>query len=284
MSGVECEPCGRHFRLYQHYEDHLIHSPRHHYCEPCQRDFTSQNAKENHLRHSEQHMICKWCQTTVGKLRIHNQRYHEQCSECSQWCEDADEVHQHCRLAHSDVYCPPCRRIFSNPNNLDMHERSSIHQPKNVKCPHPACERGFISKAALVQHFEAGTCQSDLDLEDVDEIFSSRCDRDQQFVDRDRIFPAARADLSCDYDGRYQCSLCPKSFGTQGQLIAHFKSPKHKNHGWKAYECPSERCGRSEYYSLGNLMFHLETGDCEEHYRRDLSKRVDKLFNIFKRL
>jgi hypothetical protein len=120
MSGIDCQPCGRHFRLHAHYEDHRIHSAQHHYCAPCRRDFVSEHAKQNHLLHSEKHQLCKWCQTPLGKLRTHNQNHHEQCTECGEWCENAATLHRHYTFDHSDVYCAPCKRLFRRPNELHM--------------------------------------------------------------------------------------------------------------------------------------------------------------------
>ncbi|OAV98794.1 hypothetical protein PTTG_05343 [Puccinia triticina 1-1 BBBD Race 1] len=286
MSGHECAPCGRQFRLYQHYQDHMIHSSQHHYCAPCRRDFVSQNALDSHLRHSERHLICKWCQTVVGKLRIHNRRHHEQCSECDQWLENATDVHRHCALAHSEVYCVPCRRLFGNPNELKMHLRSSAHRPRNIECVHPACNRSFISKAALVQHLEADTCPSGASLQKVDHYFSYHCDRSQRFVRRDLLFHSSlRLEHNLrDNNGRYPCQLCSKVFQHKGELVAHVKSSKHKNLGDKAYKCPSNRCGQAEFYSLGNLMMHLDFGDCDVSHARELYELVDDLLEIVRRL
>lgn len=285
MSGIDCEPCGRHFRLHAHYEDHRIHSAQHHYCAPCGRDFVSEHAKQNHLLHSQRHQLCKWCQTPLGKLRTHNQNHHEQCTECGEWCENAATLLQHYTFDHFDVYCAPCKRLFRRPNELHMHLRSSVHQPRDVKCPHRDCGRGFVSKAALVQHFEANTCPSGVNLDQVDSFFGHDCDPHQRFVKRNLIIPALRScDVSPGYDGIYECGYCHKSFRHEGQFLFHINGPKHKNHGNKPYQCPSNLCGQAEFYSLGNLMFHLETGDCERYHERALSGLVDELSKMVERL
>ncbi|OAV91659.1 hypothetical protein PTTG_06506 [Puccinia triticina 1-1 BBBD Race 1] len=284
MSGHECAPCGRQFRLYQHYRDHLIHSTRHYYCTPCHRDFVSQDALDSHLRNSERHLNCEWCQTAVGTLRIHNQRHHEQCSKCKQWFKDAIEVHRHYCLAHAELYCVPCRKLVGNTNELKMHCLSSAHRPINVECAHPACGRFFISKAALVQHLEAGTCLSRVNLAEVDHYFSRHADRGQRFVRSNLILPASLDDIFRDDYGRYMCHLCPKSFRHKGEIISHLRSSKHKNRGQKAYKCPSDRCEKAEFYSLSNLMIHLDNSDCDVSYARELDVLVNKLLDVLERL
>ncbi|WAQ85040.1 hypothetical protein PtA15_5A614 [Puccinia triticina] len=280
MSGFECAPCGRQFRLYQHYQDHMIHSSRHYYCAPCRRDFESRDALDSHLSQPDEHMICEWCRILVGKLRHHNQRHHEKCLECNQWYEDANDIHRHRSLAHTEVYCVPCQKLFGNSKELTMHLTSYAHQPLNVECDHPSCGQQFISKVALVQHLETGTCQSGVNLEEVGHYFSRHCDRGQQFVRRGLIFPAALEEIICDKNGYYPCHICLESFLHKRELVSHLKSLQHTDHGHKAYKCPSARCGRAGFDSLSDLMIHLDNGDCGITHARELYTMVDELTKV----
>ncbi|KAI7954832.1 hypothetical protein MJO28_005232 [Puccinia striiformis f. sp. tritici] len=279
----ECESCNRYFGQDSQYEDHLDKSPSHHYCKPCRREFVSTRAKQAHISQSQKHKLCRWCQSEVGNLRSHNQQHHEQCPRCNVWFRDADDLKKHCLDEHSDVYCSPCQTLFTQPNNLIMHLRSSIHQPKTAKCPHEACGKTFVSKSALVGHFEAGTCPSGVELEDVDEYFGHHIDTQQLFVRKKLISPQGHWSIPLDRDGPFQCPLCPKIFNHAGQLAFHLKSAKHKNHR-KPYICPSEGCKHATFYSLSSLLLHRETRTCEMGYRHELPKLLGRLFAIISQL
>ncbi|OAV98787.1 hypothetical protein, variant [Puccinia triticina 1-1 BBBD Race 1] len=285
MDGFDCQPCNRHFHQHAHYEDHLIHSARHHYCRPCQRDFGSASAKQAHLNHFESHAKCEWCQREfgqVGRLQ-HNAKYHEQCQKCDMWCHDDDMIDQHCARDHSDSYCSPCRTHFSNSNNLSYHLRSSAHQLKNIHCPHRSCSQGFVNKSSLIGHFEAGTCPSGVDLERVDDYFAYDCDPQELFVRQQMISPYRDWDID-EHDGRFPCPMCPKAFDHPGQLYAHHRSPKHKNDGEKPYICPSEACGEATFYSLSSLILHRAAGICEARHGDQLGKLIDQLCRMVERL
>ncbi|PLW20564.1 hypothetical protein PCASD_16910 [Puccinia coronata f. sp. avenae] len=280
MSSHECEPCGRTFRLFQHYQDHMIHSAFHHYCTRCDRDFVNEDAIQKHLKYSENHMVCEWCETIVGNLCAHNQSNHEQCNECNGWCKDSSHLHHHCRLTHSDVYCVPCQRLFANPNALRMHRGGAAHTPSSFRCPGRGCDQSFISRSALIQHFEADTCASGYDLADVDRDFSRMVDQGKILVRKNFIFPPPRLEITVDQDGCYPCRLCTKSFISQGELVAHFKSPKHKNRGHKPYICPAHDGVRDNFYSLGNVLLHMETTDCGKPYERHVNALFNELLRI----
>ncbi|PLW07915.1 hypothetical protein PCANC_25152 [Puccinia coronata f. sp. avenae] len=280
MSDYECQPCGRTFRLLRHYQEHMIHSAAHHYCAQCDRDFVDEGAIQQHLRYSDNHMVCQWCPTTVGSLRAHNRTHHEQCNQCSRWCEDSVQLHHHFRQDHWDVYCTPCQRLFANPKALRMHCSGAIHTPKSLRCPGRGCERSFISRSALIQHFEADTCASGYNLADVDRDFSQHVDTGELVVTKKLIFPAPRLEIPVDQQGRNSCRACAKSFRSRGELFAHFKSPKHKNRGHKPYICPWRQCGKDRFYSLSDVLLHMDTTDCGEHYNEQVNGMVDELLSI----
>ncbi|KAA1109558.1 hypothetical protein PGT21_035459 [Puccinia graminis f. sp. tritici] len=281
----ECEACHQHFGQDPSiYERHLLESGSHHYCKPCQREFGSAKALQAHLDQSQKHMCCRWCQSDVDNIRSHNQKYHTQCPRCKVWCANMEGLKEHCLQTHSDVYCAPCQTLFTQTNNLIMHLRSSLHQPKTVRCPHASCGKDFVSTSALIGHFEAGTCPSGVELEDVDEYFGHHCDPQQWFVRKELIFPQRVWEIPSDHPGPFQCPLCKKQFDHPGQIEYHLKSPKHKNYGRKPYICPSERCAHATFYSLSSLLLHRETRTCEMGYRHELPKLLQRLFNIVAQL
>ncbi|OAV98789.1 hypothetical protein PTTG_05346 [Puccinia triticina 1-1 BBBD Race 1] len=278
----EAECCGWGFSQYADYEDHLANSPHHHYYGLCEIHIESERAQQAHS--STRRKICRWCRTDVGdNLTFHYQEYHMQCVRCDRWHAERAELERHLSKDHADVFCAPCKVLFAQPNELVMHRRSSVHQPKAVRCPHRACLRTFVNTPALVAHFEAGICQSGVTLEHVDAHFAYDCDHQQLFVRRESIFAKRRWSIPTHY-GPFQCPCCPKAFDYHGQLLSHLDSPRHKNHDQKAYVCPSARCGKVHFYSLSALLLHQETDNCEMGHRRQLSQLVNRLLNIITQL
>ncbi|POW06259.1 hypothetical protein PSHT_10450 [Puccinia striiformis] len=235
-------------------------------CEPCGLEFDTPSEHEDHLAESPHHHYCKPCRlefASDGAKQAHlmNSKHH-----------------------HSDVYCAPCRTLYTQPNNLIMHLRSSIHTPKNVRCPHEACGKVFVSTSALIAHFEASTCRSGVELEDVDHYFAYHCDSQQLFVRKELIYPQRRWQITGHHDGPFECPICHKMFNYAGQIRHHLNSPKHKNHGHKPYVCPSQRCGQAKFYSLSSLLLHRETGDCDMGHRYEFPKILRKLYGIIQQL
>ncbi|OQD83845.1 hypothetical protein PENANT_c015G07051, partial [Penicillium antarcticum] len=66
--------------------------------------------------------------------------------------------------------CITCGRYFTSPANRNNHV--IVHVEKNVVCP--GCPRRFSRKSAMILHLEAGTCDSRIDLEDLNEL-ASQC-------------------------------------------------------------------------------------------------------------
>ncbi|KAA1095802.1 hypothetical protein PGTUg99_031665 [Puccinia graminis f. sp. tritici] len=219
------------------------------YCGPCHRQFRRPEDYQRHLRDSPRH-----------------RHYH-----------DARDF----RSAEAGVRCVLCRRIFQSMNDLIQHQYSCTAHGTEFVCDHPECGRGFASQSSRLQHFETRTCPSEVDIQVVDNYYSLHCDTDGRFVRRALITTRPpMPDFTRDRHRRYCCGLCPKRFRTKKQLMSHVWSPKHKNWGSRPYKCPSERCQRAEFYSLSNLMYHLENGGCEAHYGVELTMRVVDLVDV----
>ena len=63
------------------------------------------------------------------------------------------------------LWCIHCDRSFLSESNLRRHLNSNVHRPVDVHCPGHSCNKSFISHAALVLHFELGTCPSSMTRE-----------------------------------------------------------------------------------------------------------------------
>ena len=192
-------------------EQHIRNSNNHHLCDACDRDFVSETALKQHHMNSSRHVYCTICEALIDDLDIsldeHNEKVHYVCPGCdevsgtrlptavrligflsnSQVFEDRRSMLTHCNKVHADRWCRSCERMFENENNLRQHLRSGVHQPANIPCPMEGCDRFCINPAALVLHYESGTCPSGLtrdsvirlvaeyDKEDVITEYYSRC-------------------------------------------------------------------------------------------------------------
>nr|VWO96247.1 C2H2-type domain-containing protein [Ganoderma boninense] len=178
----------------------------------------------------------------------------------------------HCREAHYDRWCAPCKRMFQNENNLRQHLGSATHCPANIVCPMKGCGRSFISTAALVLHLESGTCASGMTREMVDRLVK-KYDKHGVITDPSRLIqgsgtssPQVTRTWATDraWNGQaYECYLCHKTFRSLSALNAHLGSPVH---GDKLYRCPRGfgGCG-IEFRTLSAFCQHVERGQCGVH-------------------
>ncbi|KAI9158106.1 hypothetical protein HJFPF1_06096 [Paramyrothecium foliicola] len=109
------------------------------------------------------HNFCKGCRFNHAKaedLRRHDIRVHYMCSICSVYHGSLDELmalDEHKSGNHN--WCEECGRYFSSASNLQAH--SKTHRA-SITCY--GCNRQCQSEAAMMLHFEAGTCPSGADL------------------------------------------------------------------------------------------------------------------------
>ena len=194
-------------------------------------------------------------------------------------------LHEHIRQCHH--YCPDCRRVFSNENNLRNHQKSSAHVPRTIHCPGRGCNKVFTSGAALILHMESGTCPGNIARRQVDE-YLRRHDRrgaitkPERMIEYDtevKIWATERS-----WNGRaYECFLCHREFRALDDLNRHFASPVHEE---KKYHCPRaySGCGK-EFQLLSSLCQHVENGSCGmRRFNNHFQRHIEDLTNNFKRI
>src|SRR5260221_3752390 len=167
------------------------------------------------------------------------------------------------------TYCTDCKRSFQSESNLRHHLNSRVHQPANVRCPSRGCDKAFVSNAALVLHFESGTCPSRMTREGLNR-FVVRADTNNYITNPARLLtgPLGRSEppapavtwateLSVNRTA-YECFLCRSTITMLARLNQHLQSPRHED---KIYRCPKMDCW-TEFVTLSGLCQHVEGGSC----------------------
>ena len=189
------------------------------------------------------------------------------------------------------TYCADCKRFFQSESNLHHHLNSKVHQPANVRCPGRGCNKAFVSNAALVLHFESGTCPSRLTREELNRIIV-RADTNNYITNPARLLtgPLGRSEppaptvtwaTELSFDGTaYECFLCHSTFTTLARLNQHLQSPRHED---KIYRCPKMDC-QTEFVTLSGLCQHVEGGSCGIRMFRQVRDVMDGLTRSFNTL
>jgi len=231
------------------------------YCDRCARYFPHNRALQQHLENSSFHWIC---------------------DDCGLDYPNKESRRNHYIQSKNHHYCGVHDQHFQNQNNLQQHLNSRHHQLSNVKCPGYGCNRSFISPAALILHFESGTCSSGLTRAELDRRVV-RADRNHLITNPDRLIcgpggcePPTTTWQATEYSWNgmeYECYLCHKGFGTLNRLNQHLQSPFHKE---KIYRCPKSDC-RIEFKTLSALFQHVEGGSCGVQRFRQVRDAMDRL-------
>ncbi|KAI0637525.1 hypothetical protein C8Q77DRAFT_1046942 [Trametes polyzona] len=267
----DCNLCSASF---YNQDDLWDHEDRDHpVCELCQKRFVSPWALTQHYVQSPRHAYCQRCDEHFSdweELYDHYDTEHYRCTECNSIFDFEVGLHEHCRQKHPDLYCVPCKRLFQNPNNLDNHRRSAIHQGRTVQCPMKNCGRSFVSKAALILHLESGSCVSGMSRQDVNKIVA-QIDRSNIITNPARMIAGAPGSARPTVTGMwaterawngtgFECYLCHRTYRSLPALNQHLQSPAHTD---KLYRCPSAwyGCG-AEFSTLSAFCQHVEGGKC----------------------
>ena len=321
-----CERCDRRYRSKDDLRRHEENSSHHHICYDCDKDYPSKKRLIQHYVRSSRHAYCEECDKhfdEFDELDDHFEDEHYWCRLCDKvrpilssplasfpnthpspctllkFYPSEDRLHSHRFRRHINRYCALHRRMFQNNNNLRQHQRSAAHVPRDVRCPLPHCDASFVSRSALIQHFESGTCASRITRHTVDELiaqFDKHCVITQpsrrlahdSMSDRERdtrepnggaatetitgVWATSRA-----WNGRaYECYLCGKGFRALDALNAHLKSPVHAQ---KRYRCPRRwgGCG-AEFVTLSGFCQHVESEQCGvRRFKRKMDRIIDDL-------
>lgn len=187
----------------------------------------------------------------------------------------------HAHNCQKHWYCEMCRRTFQSESNLNTHLRSSIHQPRRVRCPSRSCNATFVTEAHLVLHCESGGCPSGVTRRAVNKVVAS-IDRGNIITDpRRMIQESSNSPITQTWaTGRswngeaYECFLCHKEFQSLTSLNQHLQSPAHEDN---IYRCPPAWNGcRAQFKTLSGLMQHVESGSCDvERFKRRFTKVIN---------
>ncbi|RPD70226.1 hypothetical protein L226DRAFT_539078 [Lentinus tigrinus ALCF2SS1-7] len=269
----------------------------HHVCRECRRDYPTSDLLTDHFIKSPNHAYCELCDEhfdTFGMLYDHRDAAHIYCRACDVVFRTRKGLARHREEQHADRYCAQCERIFQNANNLREHERSSVHQARDVVCPMRGCGRSFVSKAALVLHMESGTCASGMTRAIVDKL-ATKLDKGGVITNPARMIggpsslpekPTVTKMWATEraWNGSaYECYLCHRGYGSLPALNAHLRSPAH---GEKLYRCPTRRhgCGR-EFRTLSAFVQHVESGSCGvRRFLVEIDQAIGQLSRNMKRL
>lgn len=181
--------------------------------------------------------------------------------------------------------------MFSNtfPLLFTQHLNSSVHRPKDVKCPFK-CGASFVSRSALVLHLENGGCSSGMTRSQVDK-YVRQFDTNNIITDPSRLLTGGSSSSSSQeitliatersWNGSaYQCVLCYHPFRTLHALNQHLASPKHKD---KVYICRGAECGL-RFNALSGLVQHVESDKCGVGRLRFVQNTMDSVLGQMGRL
>ncbi|CAE6439400.1 hypothetical protein ACGC1H_000781 [Rhizoctonia solani] len=281
-----CERCNRGFGSDYAYDAHRRDSSRHYVCFPCNKDFPTYERLNQHLRQSSRHSYyCFFCDIDFEDdydLSEHDEQYHEYCNSCDLWVDTTDDLVEHNKERH--YYCVECNRFFMNMNNLQAHLNSSRHRPKNISCPGVGCGERFVSKSALLLHFEGGRCNSGLTRQSLNRLIAER-DKSNFITNPNRLITGTTETWATQraWNGSsYECYFCHRGFLTLPQLNQHLASPAHEQ---ALYHCPQLGHGcHSQFKTLSGLCQHIEDGSCGVAKFKVVQDNMDKLVRGMNRL
>ncbi|OCH88557.1 hypothetical protein OBBRIDRAFT_80462 [Obba rivulosa] len=290
-----CDRCDRSFRTYRGLEQHEENSSAHNICNDCAIDFPTWAGLVQHWVQSRRHHYCQRCDEhfdSWGELTDHYEEEHYYCDLCNRIFDFQERLHQHRRQSHPDLYCVSCKRMFRSESNRHHHLRSSIHQARDHVCPGRGCKKGFVSRAALVLHWESGTCPSGVTREGLNKA-AAKVDRGGVLVNHARLLKSSEssdADISAtwatplSWNGRaYECYICHRTFALLRALNDHLASPAHAA---KIYKCPRQwdGCGQ-EFKMLSAFCQHMESDQCGvRRFKDGMNNVIDSLSSGLNRL
>ncbi|PCH43239.1 hypothetical protein WOLCODRAFT_138261 [Wolfiporia cocos MD-104 SS10] len=271
-----CSRCDRYFATKYALSMHRRDSNAHHICYTCNKDFDTRWGLVQHYVQSPQHFYCERCDNHYDdedELHEHKEDYHYYCKICNEIFDSAVGLREHNRQKHRTIYiCKECNRGFSTESNLRSHLHSALHLGRTLHCPGHNCTKSFPSPAALILHFESGTCPSHITRRDVDRCVV-QLDRSNVITNPARLLrgpegtgytlpdsPVTYATERAWNGYAYECVLCHREFSILRALDQHLQSAAHAD---KIYRCPRafSGCG-TEFRTLSALVQHVESEQC----------------------
>ncbi|TFY60470.1 hypothetical protein EVJ58_g5131 [Rhodofomes roseus] len=205
----------------------------------------------------------------------------------SQVFDSALSLHEHNCQRH--YYCPDCRLLFQSESNLRSHRHSRTHIIASILCPGKGCAKEFINSAALVFHWESGTCPSRITRQHLNRVITE-FDKNHVITNPARMIaggsesPTTMWATSRAWNGHaFECFLCHREHRTPESLNQHFASPAHAQ---KQFVCPRaySGCG-AEFKTLSALCQHVESERCGvRRFKKQVQDFIGDLTSGMKRL
>ncbi|PYH40069.1 putative C2H2 finger domain protein [Aspergillus saccharolyticus JOP 1030-1] len=182
---------------------------RKHICTRCQKGFRTAHAKQQRILDSPNHWVCHECSSpldysTEEELNEHLEHDHHICTTCDRKFSASRQLFQHDIDKHN--MCALCRRYFNNPSNLKSHKIS--HAKRNIGCP--GCSRRFPTNSAMMLHLEAGTCDSGVDVDMINQL-AFECYEALQYKSSNANF-------------NFECPTCQTPFAYMSGILQHAES------------------------------------------------------------
>lgn len=291
-----CEDCDRSFKSRDALNQHLDKSNSHCYCFACERDFVSVEARRQHWLNSGSHNFCSDCDEDFDdfdELEDHYREEHHFCEPCSEVFWSSEDLEEHYDDEH--FYCAPCNRFFQNQHNLDAHLNSSIHKPRNVRCPMRGCSSTFLSHSGVILHWESDKCSSGITRAMIDRYAVEHDVHNYITKPRRMItggprggypFTEERKYMASEaaWNGRaYECYLCHQTFAQLQSLNSHLASSRHSGSRYPIYHCPPGGC-ETQFRTCSALVQHIESGICGVGKFKGVGKAIDNILRGGKKL
>lgn len=217
----------RPYRLQRHMQIHNPNRPRVS-CHICDRTFTRLDTLENHMKclHTEERpfrCMVEACNKTFAtqSTLFHHQKTHTNgkpynCHECNTSFALLNEYKQHMKDSHADTQnlrCSDCYKVFVSSAELDQHKLVE----HRLECE--MCGKTFARLAYLKLHIQ---------IHDGDNLFncqfcSTGFDTEYAYKQHLRIHPEYQTAKRT-----YHCQVCEKVFQHPSNLVAHYRSQKHR--------------------------------------------------------
>lgn len=227
-----CTSCSkvfdRPYRLQRHMQIHNPNRPRV-ACHICDRTFTRFDTLENHMKclHTEERpfkCMVESCNKTFAtqSTLFHHQKTHTNgkpynCRECNTSFALLNEYKQHMKNIHADtrdLRCSDCYKVFVSSAELDKHKLVE----HRLECE--MCGKTFARLAYLKMHVH---------IHDGDNLFncqfcSTGFDTEYAYKQHLRSHPEYQTAKRI-----YHCQVCEKVFQHSSNLVAHYRSQKHRD-------------------------------------------------------
>ncbi|XP_051875245.1 zinc finger protein 131-like isoform X2 [Pristis pectinata] len=136
-----CEKCGRTFRLFYHFKEHLkVHSGENYVCHLCSKQYTRESAWKQHLSSHRDEEGSNKKPRCVRKVHV--------CQYCEKQFDHFGHFKEHLRkhTGEKPFECPNCHERFARNSTL--------------KCHLVACRTGMGAKKGRKKMYECQVCSS----------------------------------------------------------------------------------------------------------------------------